>query len=1498
MLRTDLLLGDFETVTSVYEWDDGALLRMAGRTTGAVLVLLPDDADHARRELEMLRLVRAPGVPECRRTMETGSAGLALVLDDAEDARPLALLEGLPEPVLRAGLTSLLSTVDFAHSRGLIHGRIDRSRILADASGRFWLTGWAAARQASASRPLSGTLSEAAADLRDLARAFREALLRRPWPDPEAAIIHERAPRVAAGQELLDAGVRVDRDFARVLSRLVTSDPREAYSGATDVLADLSAVDAAAFDPWERVPPIGTRREIARVLRFLDHTRLPTSEQVLHAASVDYVAPDGAGKSRLLSEIARVARSRNVIVITAEGGARGPWGGVGSIARQLVQLVGRGARPCAQHEDALRSLLAEHAGDPSGEAASRDRAGADARDPLTSACTSALTELARFAFRETPGLLVLDDEETLSAPARQVWRSTGQFVQAINGAGGAIRALMVSASARAHPVELGVDRVTVEIRAWRQRDLDKFLARVFTAPGGTRDAGVAIHRITGGRPGDVIGYLRELERRGVLVREGLRWRAAVPIASIPPLSGGMSEQVRRAFESCGRDAGTLVECLAVARGVAISRSALGDLFDVRGPRLAAAADAAVAAGLLVTDGSAWRIRTGAIAHKVYAAIPADRRRILHREILNHLLDESPDALDAIAEHARAGSDPRAEDWTKSAIARARSGSEWLLALTHFDDAVSAIGGEFVGADAELQRIELLAPLGRLGEVIEALRSRRPEEYESLESRLKATLYLTRAYYEAREWQSVVDVMVPDTAEAGAIVAEIRFIRAAALRHLKRVNLATREARLAAAEVDGVETPAVALTRLEHEYQTAFYAGAWEEVRRTLVAKLRIGFRIGDKRQIVCDLSKLGNAARVMVQELRYSHAVLVRGIGIARGAGDVGATAKSALHGSLGYTCGRMRAPRRAHRHFGRSSFYSAQTGAASMVLMSRVRLIAFGVMSGRATYEDKRYLQSLASTLDALSDSWVITIAGDFGHGLLYYGRLEALEFLRRRVLDVDAGGLRLRLLGALISAGRMWFDEEPDSIAAELQVDAVPRALTRKILRSYQGETWAASVAYCALRPEFRSDAWLQRFIERGGAARLARHPGSPGWGAASLALSLALWIPIEYDVEQWKLLVSAVRSHPSPLPVALEWQRMLMESREFRRLGDWRRAQEAHGSAVAQLDLLLNEEYGERGAAAHARWKRRLTGEPIESVRSASGDTAQVVGEAGARVVADAPEPASWDEVARTSFASDRCVVVSPFVRELERFVDVLRRRIVGSIVVCRSGADAAAAVAQRGAVTVLLAPNLWPPDEMRAVRSALCGGRGQPSRIVALLTVPLNQFRAAGPAQMSLSELIDGTIVGLEPVCGEPSRRRDLFASLLESAGLRAEIDPAAAAELTHYAWPGGLAEVERVASAVASRRPPRVTAQVLDETGWRARVQDADSGLLEDERKLLRALASCSMSSIGELSAQVGRPARTLLRYLDRLLQQDRIVRLGRGRATRYRLRQARGQASA
>lgn len=588
MLKTDLLLGDFETVSSVYRWETGELLRIDGFEGRSALAYVPGADERGCRERELVDRLRHPGVPVCRRVFETRGGISALILEGAEHARPLALVHDLPEPALREGLISLLNVVNVAHARGFVHGRIDRSVVLADPSGQFWLVGWADGHELSESVPPPGTLGETAIDLRDLGRAFREALLRRPWPDPEGASIHQRDPRTAAGLELLEAGVRIDRDFARVLSRLVSSDPREAYPGAMEVLADLGASDTSWFDPWASVRPVGFRREVARVTRLLENTRVAASETEQHVASVDYVGPGRSGRTRLLGEIARVARARGAIVLSADGGARAPWSALGTFTRQLIQLLGPGSRVANQHADTIRQLLGEpsevHAQSPLDGLAMLD-----GRETLISAVTATLTDLVRIAFRHTPGLLLLDDEDRLSPTARQIWRSVGQFIQAVNGGGGVLQVLLVTTSTLEHAAEMGVDRITVPMREWRPRDLERYLSRIFAAPGGARDASLVILRRAGNRPGEVTAYLRELDRAGLLQREGMRWRLAAPLASLPAASAEISDQVRAALIACGRDAALLVEAVVVARDVTIPRTILGEMCDLRGPRLASAA---------------------------------------------------------------------------------------------------------------------------------------------------------------------------------------------------------------------------------------------------------------------------------------------------------------------------------------------------------------------------------------------------------------------------------------------------------------------------------------------------------------------------------------------------------------------------------------------------------------------------------------------------------------------------------------------------------------------------------------------------------------------------------------------------------------------------------------------------------------------------------------------------------------------------------------------
>jgi len=1196
-----------------------------------------------------------------------------------------------------------------------------------------------------------------------------------------------------------------------------------------------------------------------------------------------------------LAELARVARSRDVIVLTAEGGARGPWGGVGAIARHLVQLLGRRARVCVQHDEALRQLFGGVDGEPRVEGSTHEPPGVDGREPLVSLCTAAVTDLVKAAFRRTPGLLLLDDEEHLSSAARRVWRSTGQFVQEINGRGDALRALLVSTSVRTYPAEIGIDRVVIEMPPWRPRDLEHFLSLAFATPGGARDAGAVVHRITGGRPGEVVGYLRELERRGLLQREGLRWSPAAPLSALPPFSGGVADQVSRSLAAAGRDAASLVECLAVAIDVALRRDAVGELCELRGPRLAAAATAAVDAGLLVADGASWRVRTEAVRHKIYAAIPDERRRVLHREVLTHLLDSDPGAVDAVATHARAGGDPRAEAWTREAVQRARDAGEWETALRHLEEAATMVGRSFGGPDVDLQRGELLTSAGRLGEAIEVfeilLERLAPSDVLLSTVRLSAA----RAFYEAREWERILAIGLPESSARGEQLAELRYIRAAALQHLSRKVEARRESRLAAAELEGEEPVAVQLARLECDYQGRFYAVDFEGVRQTLLTKLRIESRLNLRQRFVADLIKLANAYRALSWRYCEPHAIFVRAVQICRKTAGVSGMTKVALRSNLGLTV--VNSVRRRRRLLASAHQVALQSGLGPYVSATRIRLIAANGLAATCNYSDKQYISSYCQNLDRLSRTQMSATAIELASCLVYFAFQQELERLRERCYRENLDRASAMHVRASCILGRVFFDDDVDALIPAMD-DGTPRAAALKYttMEEFLSKDHSyALIAQLAMQgaldqPSCPADWDVQRLIA------MTNDTPEPGWGATFLALCLALWIPVSLDAQQWDELNAMVRSRPTPMPVGLEWQRLLLESKRLRRSGDWRGAERVKQQAERQLELLLRPEHGAHGRAAYERWRARLDAQkvvaPTVPASFATAALASEVKPVEFDVLSSSPE---WSSAAADVGAAAALVVTSPHRRELEVFAE---RAIVDGVPASRRWRAAAPiddAKLSVGCRVVVEFPNLWTKEQVGRATSRLATDRDETTRIVSLLTVPMSEFRERGPEERALAEFIDGKLVKLPPLCAADERRCALFGMVVRTLAPGALIDEDAVGEIVGYVWPGGLGEMETVARTALEIDRTRISRRALLESGWRERLVDVDDDMSETERAILEVVrTTASAVGIAEIAAGSGRPVRTVLRHLEGLMRDGRVVRSGRGRATRYRLPRAGG----
>ena len=58
--------------------------------------------------------------------------------------------------------------------------------------------------------------------------------------------------------------------------------------------------------------------------------------------------------------------------------------------------------------------------------------------------------------------------------------------------------------------------------------------------------------LAGGRPAEIVGLLRDLERGGSLTRVGNRWRLEIPLHALEDWTPTDAEVVRRALRSAGR----------------------------------------------------------------------------------------------------------------------------------------------------------------------------------------------------------------------------------------------------------------------------------------------------------------------------------------------------------------------------------------------------------------------------------------------------------------------------------------------------------------------------------------------------------------------------------------------------------------------------------------------------------------------------------------------------------------------------------------------------------------------------------------------------------------------------------------------------------------------------------------------------------------------------------------------------------------------------------
>jgi DNA-binding CsgD family transcriptional regulator/tetratricopeptide (TPR) repeat protein len=406
----------------------------------------------------------------------------------------------------------------------------------------------------------------------------------------------------------------------------------------------------------------------------------------------------GIGKSRLLAEIAVIARERGFVVAAGVGYELGDRHSYGAIA-QAMDL--RSSSP-----DPLRASIGDLLRRPPGE--SRQLEFRLLEDLL------ALTERISL---ERPALLIMDDAQWLDSAS-----------------------LLALAHLARHITSLRVGLI-VALRPppWRAQ-IDEFLGAVPTIEGWTvleplsrADVAELLTDLLHGRPG--VRLLDQIDRAAgnpLFVRELVEALAqAGSLANVegavelsgPPLPASINRLVERRLRVMPAPT---VRALRMASLLGFDFS-LADLAEVMGQSAGAVADLvepALQDGLLGPLGASLAFRHQLVRDAIYEQIPQSVRMALHRDI-GRLLASRGNEVDRVATHlALGGPDARTEavEWLRRA-AHLSSATSPAQAVELLDRAIDLGGAGHVDRDEmQVDRVLALTWAGRAEEALGAARA--------------------------------------------------------------------------------------------------------------------------------------------------------------------------------------------------------------------------------------------------------------------------------------------------------------------------------------------------------------------------------------------------------------------------------------------------------------------------------------------------------------------------------------------------------------------------------------------------------------------------------------------------------------------------------------------------------------------------------------------------------------------------------------------------------
>ena len=337
----------------------------------------PDDASRLtfRREAAILAAIRHPCLGKVYEVGETNRVSyLAMELIGGRTLAQAIDEEGaLPESRVLSLAADVASALDVAHRVGLVHRDVAPRNIVLRSDGRAVLIDFGLATQIGTRQPedaVIGTVLYSApeqtgmvrrpvdrrSDLYSLGAVLFECITGRP---PFRAADAGEVVRMHAVQAPPDARTlepNVSVQLSRVLAKLLAKDPDDRYQDAGSLLSDLKALRRGTLPedaplghsvsdrPTTMVTLVGRDGELAALLETANECRTTGIESAVLIES-----DPGGGKTRLVAELAAIARGNGMSVLETHIGLDHPG--------PLGPLRGRSAAssPISRRETPRRS---------------------------------------------------------------------------------------------------------------------------------------------------------------------------------------------------------------------------------------------------------------------------------------------------------------------------------------------------------------------------------------------------------------------------------------------------------------------------------------------------------------------------------------------------------------------------------------------------------------------------------------------------------------------------------------------------------------------------------------------------------------------------------------------------------------------------------------------------------------------------------------------------------------------------------------------------------------------------------------------------------------------------------------------------------------------------------------------------------------------------------------------------------------------------------------